>query len=153
MHSNVCPKCGVSFDGSTKTCGSCGAVCSPFSSTSTLIPVSPCYRPCIENMLTGKSPRLTDLPSVDLLVLLCSGNGVLDWPRVVSAGTDPGWRRHEPQSCLPACLSLHLIRRRNKMGLLLITLCTYVTMDIPRQSRPSDKRLRHVSNHSSALDS
>ncbi|TLD09226.1 uncharacterized protein PgNI_07590 [Pyricularia grisea] len=26
MHDKTCPKCGVASDGSSKTCGSCGAV-------------------------------------------------------------------------------------------------------------------------------
>ncbi|OTA96700.1 hypothetical protein M434DRAFT_392633 [Hypoxylon sp. CO27-5] len=26
MHNSACPKCGVSFDGDVKKCGSCGAV-------------------------------------------------------------------------------------------------------------------------------
>ncbi|KAI6092694.1 hypothetical protein F4821DRAFT_223035 [Hypoxylon rubiginosum] len=26
MHNSSCPKCGQTFDGETKTCGSCGAV-------------------------------------------------------------------------------------------------------------------------------
>ncbi|KAI1766574.1 hypothetical protein GGR53DRAFT_485837 [Hypoxylon sp. FL1150] len=30
MHSSSCPKCGQTFDGETKTCGSCGAVSRTF---------------------------------------------------------------------------------------------------------------------------
>ncbi|KAI1428809.1 hypothetical protein F5Y12DRAFT_730077 [Xylaria sp. FL1777] len=39
MHNSSCPKCGVSFSGEAKTCGSCGAV-SPHRLISVLLLIS-----------------------------------------------------------------------------------------------------------------
>ncbi|KAI1418117.1 hypothetical protein F5Y13DRAFT_35683 [Hypoxylon sp. FL1857] len=63
MHNSACPKCGTSFDGDVKKCGSCGALPAPLISCSSMIASYATYLCASYSHISSPMPPPVYLPA------------------------------------------------------------------------------------------